>query len=373
MTDDPQGLTYADAGVDYAGGLDEFKRFAQQLAAETVDNLEPDRFGGRAVEGTRGESCTLIEYSNRFVGGVLECLGTKALVADKMHELTGHCYYTSIGIDLAAMAFNDLCAAGVRPEWAALYVAVGDSSWFADKERGQHLLQGWKHGCDQAGAYWIGGETPSSKDVIEPGAVDLAAAAGGVIAPKSQRINPATLRSGNAIVMVGSSGIHANGLSMARKVAEATGYDAKLDNGRTFGQALLTPTLIYVKLIQACVRAGIGLTYASNITGHGITKVMRAKQPFVYVLDKVAEPQPEFRFIQEHGPVDLATMYRTFNMGNGLALFLEERDVGWLIKQAGRLGLQAWKAGYVEKQDDLKRVEIPELDLVFEGDELDIR
>lgn len=361
--------TYASSGVNYET-MDPFKRMAQQVARTTSGNIA--RLDMVEVEASRGESAYLVDAGDHYLAHVQECLGTKNLVADAMHAITGRHYYDAIAQDSVAMIVNDLITMGALPISVAMYLAVGESEWFDDTERSQNFVDGWKRACDLARCVWGGGETPTLRDVIVPGAVDISGSAMGIVRPKSHLID-AHLEDGDAIVLLGSAGIHANGVTLARRIAERVGYDAKLSDGRLFGEALLDPTVIYVPVVDDCQREGIDLHYVVNVTGHGWRKLMRATQPFVYTIDRVPEPQPVFTFIQEQGPVDLEEMYGSYNMGAGFALFVPPADAERIVSIAARHGIEAWDAGRIARDGDRKALHVRPLDLDFSGDSLSIR
>ncbi len=366
-------LTYEQAGVDY-GTLDSFKRACQRHAAQTAGELA--KSGYREVPGVRGESAYLVEMADAFLAHVEEGLGTKNLVADAMRQLTGEDYYQAIGIDTVATIVNDLVTLGAMPISVAMHAAVGDSSWFSDAERAEALAEGFAQGCRRAGAVWGGGETPALKGLVCPGTIVLAGSAIGQIRPKSNRI-VGELQDGDAIVLLGSSGVHTNGLTLCRAVAERLpdGYLSRLSDGRPYGQALLDPSVIYVDFVRECQRQGVMLRYTSHITGHGWRKLMRLEEPFVYVIDdpRVQCQPPIFEFIHQSAALDLTEAYATFNMGAGFAAYVRPADADRCVTAAEQSGYSAWRAGRVIKQGPRKAVEIPSLNIVFEGETLRVR
>src|SRR3989344_4843881 len=279
-------MTYASTGVNY-DAMDPFKRMAQIAGRETAGNI--NRLNGgefREFETSRGESAYLIEAAKSYFAHVEEGLGTKNLVADAMYALTGKSYYDQIAQDTVAMIVNDLVTLGALPLSVAMHLAVGSSDWFNDEKRSQDLINGWKRACDLAGCTWGGGETPTLKGVVAPEAVVLSGSAIGIVKPKERLIAP-NIQHGDAIVAFESSGIHANGLTLARTIADKLpdGYLTKLPDGRTYGETLLDPTHIYTAAIRRCFDDGVDIHYAVNVTGHGWRKLMRATQPFAYVIE----------------------------------------------------------------------------------------
>jgi len=364
-------MTYAGVGVDYEA-MDPFKRLAQLAGRETATNIL--RLDFSEVEMSRGESAYLMDAGDHFVAHVEEGLGTKNLVADAMYLLIGESYYDRIAQCTVAMIVNDMITLGALPLSVAMHLAVGASSWFSDENRCNDLIDGWKKACDLARCTWGGGETPTLKGIVHPDAVVLSGSAVGVVKPKSRLIDAANIRHGDAIVIISSSGIHANGLTLARKIAEKLpkGYLTKLSDGRTYGEALLDPTMIYVPLVEDCLNEGVDIHYAVNITGHGWRKLMRATQPFAYIIDHIPVPQPVFSVIQEYGPVDDQEAYANLNMGAGFALYVRESDVRKVLTIAHFLGMSASRAGTIESSK-VKKVTINPLGIEYLGSALGVR
>lgn len=373
-------MTYAGVGVNY-DLMDPFKRMAQLAGKETAQHLK--RFGFEELEWTRGESVYVIETPLGYFGLVIEGLGTKNLVADAMrslgsevNNLLGVTFYSQVEQCNAAMAFNDMITLGLRPVVYGQYLAVGSSDWFKDEARCRQVVVGTKRACDMARCSWGGGETPTLRGVIFPEASDLAGGAFG-FCPKDQLISPQNIRPGDAIIFVESSGIHANGLTLAREIAAnlPEGYLTKLPDGRTYGETLLDPTYIYVGLIDDCLNAKLKINYVVNITGHGWRKLMRAPQPFTYVIEEIPLSRidlPIFDFIQKHGSVADKEIYGNLNMGAGTALYVHPSDVKQVISIAEQHGLTAFKAGYIEKGIG-KKVVIKPKNLEYLGETLGVR
>lgn len=366
-------MTYAGVGVDY-DAMDPFKRMAQIAGRETAENIR--RLNGgefQEVEMSRGESAYLIEAMKSYFAHVEEGLGTKNLVADAMYQLTGKTYYDQIAQCTVAMIVNDMITLGALPLSVAMHLAVGTSDWFNDQQRCQDLVDGWKKACNLARCVWGGGETPTLKGVVVPEAVVLSGSAMGLVKPKERLIMADKIQHGDAIIILESSGIHANGLTLARKIADKLpdGYLTRLSDGRTYGETLLDPTHIYVGIIDDCLTNGIDIHYTANITGHGWRKFMRAKQPFVYVIETMPKQLPIFDFLQEHGPVDDEEAYGNFNMGAGFALYVSEADVPAVLEIAKANGIGALHAGYIETGE--KKVVIKPMNIEYLGATLGVR
>lgn len=364
--------TYAGTGVNY-DVMDPFKRMAQRAAQETAGNIAGFSGGEfREFSPSRGESAYLIETKHNFLAHVEEGLGTKNLVADAMYALTGYSYYDRIAQCTVAMIVNDLITLGAMPLSVAMHLAVGSSDWFNDENRSRDLVKGWQYACDLARCTWGGGETPTLKGVIVPGTVVLSGSAIGVVQPK-ERLIFGSISHGDTIILVESSGIHANGLTLARTIADSLpeGYLTMLPDGRTYGTTLLDATRIYVALVEECLDAGVDIHYAVNITGHGWRKLMRANEPFTYVIDTLPKQLPIFDFIQKHGPVDDVEAYGNLNMGAGFALYVSPNDVEKVLAVAERLLYTAFVAGYIENGE--KKVVIRPKNIEFDGSTLGVR
>jgi len=368
------GTTYAGSGVDY-GDLDPFKLLAQLAARETTGNLERmtrSNIEFQVFEASRGESAFLIETPTSYLAHVEEGLGTKNLVAQEMYLHTGRSYFDAIAQDTVAMIVNDLVTVGAIPVSMAMHLAAGDSNWFKDEKRANDLVSGWKTACDLARCVWGPGETSILVDIVEPKTVVLSGSAFGVIKPK-MRLIAGNVRHGDRIILIESSGIHASGLTLARKIAAKLPlrYLTELSNKRTLGDTLLDPTHIYVRLVETCLDREVEIHGAVNITGHGWRKLMRPRSPFTYVVHGLPRQLPIFDFLQEYGGLDDKEAYSTFNMGAGFALYVGEVDVKKVIEVASNLGLCALVAGRIEQ--GRKRVVIEPLDLEFGAETLQVR
>lgn len=370
IADSEQGQTYAKAGVDYSA-MDPIKVLAQKSAANTGANLAG--FGAAEVAASRGESAYVWEEPDAYRALVIEGLGTKNLVADAMRPITGKTHYDTIAQDTIAMVVNDLVVVGALPMVVNAYFAIGDSNWMKDEERARDLINGWAAACQAISATWGGGETPTLKGIIEPATIDLGGSAIGIINPKERLVLGDKLADGDAIVLVESSGIHANGISFVRKMAEDTPgiYETKLSDGRMFGEAILAPTHLYVTFVRELMEAKLDLHYMVNITGHGWRKLMRATQEFSYIIDAIPEPQPEFTFMQQHTGTADAEMWGNFNMGAGFAVYVPQAEAQKVVDIAAAQGLKALIAGKV--QTGQKQVVITPKNITFTEETLGVR
>ena len=363
-------LTYEQAGVVY-DLIDPLKVAAQRAAAATAPHLAVHGFS--EVKASRGESAYVVDVGPFYLASIVECLGSKTLVADEMQRLTGKSYYAGIAQDTIAMAINDLITVGATPLVVQAYWAAGGSEWFADAARSQALVQGWKAACDTCGVAWGGGETPALAGIVADGRIDLAASCTGIVQPKSRLSLGERLGAGDAIVLLASSGIHANGLSLARKLAERLpqGYLTTIAPGLNYGDALLAPTLLYSPITEALFGAGITPHYCANITGHGWRKLLRHPAALAYRIHTLPPVPAVLRFIQQQAQMSDEDAYGTLNMGAGFALFVDAADAERTVAVARKQGVGAWHAGSVEAGP--KQLVIEPLGLTFARDSLQLR
>lgn len=344
---------------------------AQKMGRETAANLE--RHGLKEVSASRGESAYVIDAGEKYIAFVQEGLGTKNLVADELSDQTGRTYYETLAEDTIAMIINDLITVGALQQSVLAYWAVGSSAWFDNLKRAQDLIAGWAAACQKAGVVWGGGETPTLPGVIHEDTIDLAGSAYGVIHPKSRLVLGDRLAAGDKIVVFASSGIHANGLTLARELASRLpeGYMSKLASGQSYGEALLTPTVIYAKLINDLQAAGVDIHYMANITGHGWRKLMRATKSFTYRITSLP-PVPEvLQFICEKGPVSDEEAYANFNMGAGFAVFVPNESVATVVETASKHNIKAYKIGTVEEGE--KQVIIEPKNITYKAESLQVK
>lgn len=363
-------LTYKKSGVDYTL-LDPVKKMAQEEGLKTLSNIHTSGFS--EVKDSRGESAYVLEAPDCFFAFVVEGLGTKNLIAEDLEKITGKSYYNVIGFDTVISILMDLVTVGAKPLTVLSYWALGASTFLNNKKRLKSFITGWRKACDENNITWGGGETPTLKNIIYPNTIDLAGAAFGIIKPKDRVVLGNKLREGDIIILFESSGIHVNGLSLARKLANKlkNGFTTKLPSGVLYGEALLTPTLSYNQMIQDIQNFKINIHYMVNITGHGWRKIIRAKQSFSYIINSLP-PVPEiFKFIQKHTALSDSEMYGTFNMGAGLAVFVNPKDAEEILKISKKHKIKAWVAGTVKNGS--KKVIIQPINVTYKESDLNIR
>jgi phosphoribosylformylglycinamidine cyclo-ligase len=291
---DGEGLTYAEAGVDI-----------EESEAATAALIG-------AVGEFEGDYAGLVDIGDRYLALAADGVGTKLLVAEAIDD------YSTIGIDCMAMNVNDLVAQGVEPVAFVDYLAVEEP----DDETAEEIGEGLKVGAERAGVALIGGETAVMPDVIK--GLDIAGTCAG-LAPKDA-LFPGEAEAGDAIVGWPSSGIHSNGLTLARKaVTREHAYTDPFppNPDRTIAEELLEPTRIYTDVLAAL------RTYethaAAHVTGGGWTNLARMGAARYEISDPF-DAQPVFEFVQQEGSVDDEEMHRTFNMGTGFVAAMPEAD-----------------------------------------------
>jgi phosphoribosylformylglycinamidine cyclo-ligase len=288
--DSEEGLTYADAGVDIE-------------ASEAATAALIGAVGGDEADASEGAYAGLLDIGDRYLALATDGVGTKLMVAEALGD------YSTVGIDCIAMNANDLVAAGVQPVAFVDYLAVDDP----DETFAQQVGEGLAAGAERAGLKLLGGETAVMPEVIQ--GLDLAGTCAG-LAPKDA-VFDGQAKPGDALVGWRSSGIHSNGLTLAREATtRGHDYDDPCPFGEydTIGEALLEPTRIYTDLLAPMRKHGVRA--AAHVTGGGWTNLDRLGD-YRYQIDDPFDPQPVFEFVQREGNVTDSEMHRTFNMGTG--------------------------------------------------------
>jgi len=291
--------------------------------------------------------------------GVAFCtdgVGTKIVVAEMMGK------YDSIGIDCVAMNVNDLICVGARPVSMVDYIACSHT----DPDIFAQLGQGLAEGARQGEISISGGEISQIKEIIS--GIDLIGAAIGLV-PLDQVNTGKGVKPGDLIVGLASSGVHSNGLTLARKILLGDNLDAQKTNinkyeetlGRTVGAELLEPTRIYVKPVMEMVEAGIGIKAMVHITSGGFCNLNRVESGGIrFVIDSLQEIPPVFKLIQERGKVSDAEMHEVFNMGTGFCVVAETaQDAEEIAAISKKHSLPSQVIGYVEAAQG-KEVSLPE-------------
>ena len=360
---------YRSAGVDYRA-LDAGKRSALTEALATSGLL--GAAGARALDASRGEPAFVFEAAGRLLAFVVEGLGTKSIIARHVEEQLGLSRFGNVAYDTVAAIVNDLCCVGALPLVVNAYFATGSSGWYDRRERHDGLLAGWREGCIDAGATWGGGESPSLPGLLEAEDIELAGSAVGMVPAGRGAILGADLAPGDEIVLVASSGLHANGSSLARKLAEGLeqGYATRLPSGRDFGEALLDRSIIYVGLVRALLASRIDVHYLSHITGHGLLKLMRPRRELTYRVRWLPAVPEVLTLLAEEAEMTPTEAYQTLNMGCGFAVYCAAGEGEEVVRLAREQGLSAGVAGAVEEGP--RCVVLEPIDVVFASADMDL-
>jgi len=312
------GLTYSDAGVDIDAGnlmVEKIKPLVRSTRRAGADG-EIGGFGGLFDLKAAGFTDPVLVAANDGVGTKL-----KIAIDAGIHD--------TVGIDLVAMCVNDLVVQGAEPLFFLDYFATGK----LDPDQGAAIVGGIAAGCLEAGCALIGGETAEMPGMYKGGDYDLAGFAVGA-AERGQLLPAGDISEGDVILGLASSGVHSNGFSLVRKIVEISGLawdvPAPFRNGMTLGQALLTPTRIYVKQLLSAIRATHAIKALAHITGGGfpenIPRVLPKHLAAEIDLAAIAVP-PVFSWLAKTGGVAQNEMLRTFNCGVGMIVVVAAADV----------------------------------------------
>ena len=329
-------LTYRDAGVDIDAGdalVDRIKPFAKRT-------MRPEVMGGIGGFGA------LFEISKKFKDPVLvsgtDGVGTKLKLAFQLNK------HDTVGQDLVAMSVNDILVQGAEPLFFLDYFACGK----LDVDTAATVIQGIAQGCELSGCALIGGETAEMPSMYPDGEYDLAGFAVGAV-EKSRIIDGSTIRPGDVVLGLASSGAHSNGYSLIRKVIEIAKPDLEADfHGRKLKDVIMEPTRIYVKSLLALMEKRAGLVKGmAHITGGGLLEnVPRVLADNVTaVLSKDAwQMPPLFQWLQQAGNVDAQEMYRVFNCGIGMVVIVAAEDADMAAEQLRSTGETVYNLGTIE-------------------------
>lgn len=363
MADD----AYSSAGVDY-DVLDAVKRLALSEARAT-DRVAAHR-GMRIFEASRGGSAFVFELGGQTLAFVVEGLGTKAVLAREHMEASGEDRFGDVAYDTVAAIVNDLASVRALPLVVNAYFSTGDAAWYADEDRASSLVRGWRRACEDAGAAWGGGESPALPGVVSPDEIELAGSAVGIVPEGLPPLFGEEIEPDDEIVLMASTGIHANGVSLARRIAAEAGLMHELPSGETLGSALLTPAPVYTGVIEALCESRAPLTGLANITGHGLRKVMRSPRDLTYRLTTLPPVPESLSALAELGGLDDRAAYGTFNMGAGYAAFCRPGAGADVVAASESAGIPALVAGAVEHGP--RRVIAEPLGLEYGGEELQL-
>jgi phosphoribosylformylglycinamidine cyclo-ligase len=280
-----------------------------------------------------------------------------------------------VGVDAVAAIVNDLCCVGALPLTLNAYFATGSAEWYSGS-RHRSLVGGWARACEAVGAAWVGGESPTLSGLVAPDQIDLAGCALGRIPEGGHAWLGEALEPGDEIVVVASSGLHANGASLARALAASasrcgSGWREPLPSGRAFGEAVLDASLLYPALVEALIAAGVPIHYASHVTGHGWRKLMRAERDLTYRIGVLPEVPEVLAFMVERARLDQREAYGTFNMGAGFAVYAAAGAGQDALAACTSAGYRALVAGVVEEGP--RRVVLEPIGVSYESSDLELR
>lgn len=351
QNDHPQTLSYQEAGVDISKEEKSLGNFVKYI----TDTFQFIQHGPGQVLSSIGYFANIIKITDTL-GLALSAdgVGTKVLIAQMMNK------YDTIGIDCIAMNVNDIICTGAKPISFLDYIALQDPK----EDLLDQLGQGFLEGARQAGIAIPGGETAQVRDLIQgirPGyGFDVAGVGIGIIDP-NRLIEGQDLADGDVIAGLSRSGLHSNGYSLARKILFEKGT-FKVDTclpelSKTLGEELLTPTIIYVSLVNELLAENLRINALINITGDGLLNLLRVKANVKFVITSLPDPLPIFPLMQKLGKISDDEMFKVFNMGIGFCVLVHPDDFDSVKAISHRFGIPCSQIGRVEKSPE-KVVEV---------------
>ena len=335
-------MDYKKAGVDIEAGY----KSVELMKEHVKKTMRPEVLGG--LGGFAG-AFDLSRIKNMeepvLLSGTDGC-GTKVKLAFVMDK------HDTIGIDAVAMCVNDIACSGGEPLFFLDYIACGKNY----PEKIASIVSGVAEGCLQSECALVGGETAEHPGLMPEDDYDLAGFAVGVV-DKKDIIDGSTIKAGDTLIGIASSGVHSNGFSLVRKVFEMTkeSLDAYYDElGKTLGEALIEPTRIYVKALKNVKNAGVRIKGCSHVTGGGFFENVPRMLPenVRAVIKKDSYPVPAlFDLIQKNGNIEEHMMYNTFNMGLGMVIAVNPKDVDATMKAIEDAGDKCYVVGNIVEGD----------------------
>ena len=333
------GKSYKDAGVDIDLANQIVKEVKPLIRKTFIPGVLSDIGGFGGLFSLRGQN-----YKEPVLVSGTDGVGTKLKIAFALNK------HNSVGIDLVAMSVNDIITCGAKPLFFLDYISIGRLS----KKVIVELIKGITEGCNIADCALLGGETAEMPGFYSEGEYDLAGFAVGIV-EKNRIIDGREIREGDSIIGLTSNGLHSNGFSLVRKVLlEEKKYDLEKfipSLGKTWGEELLTPTRIYVKPILHLLEKYEILGIA-HITGGGMVEnISRILPEGVSVqINEDSWPKPTvFSLIQKEGKISSKEMYRTFNMGIGMALIVRSDKAEEIINELNKMNFPSYLIGQVVK------------------------
>ena len=335
-------MDYKSSGVDIEAGY----KSVELMKKSVKGTMRPEVLGGLGGFSGAFSMAGIKDMEDPVLLSGTDGCGTKVKLAFLMDK------HDTIGIDAVAMCVNDVACAGGEPLFFLDYIACGKNY----PEKIATIVSGVAEGCRQSECALIGGETAEHPGLMPEDDYDLAGFAVGV-ADKKDIITGEKIKAGDILVGIASSGVHSNGFSLVRKVFSMTEESLKREYeqlGCTLGEALLAPTKIYVKALRTIKEAGVTIKACSHITGGGfyenIPRMLKDDTHAVVKKDSYPIP-PIFKMLAVDGDIEEQMMYNTFNMGLGMVLAVDEKDVEKTLAAIKEAGEEGYIVGHIEAGD----------------------
>ena len=333
--------SYREAGVNIDAGYEGVRLMKDHVARTMIPGVVSDigGFGGLFAPDLAGMTEPVL------VSGT-DGVGTKIRIAQLMDK------HDTVGIDCVAMCVNDIICCGAKPLFFLDYIAIGKN----EPEKVATLVSGVAEGCVQAGCALIGGETAEHPGMMPAEDYDLAGFSVGIV-DKPKVVDHSSMKAGDVILALPSSGIHSNGYSLVRKVFNVEHANLNLyceELGQTLGEALLTPTVIYVKPVLACMDA-VTVKGVSHITGGGFFENIPRCLPegLTAKIEKAAvKTPPIFSMLQRMGNIPEHDMFNTYNMGVGMTVIVAKEDADKALAALQSQGCAAYVIGEIVESDE---------------------
>ena len=341
----PPAVTYAAAGVDVEAG----DRAVELMKSAVARTHGPHVLGGIGGFAGMYDAAAFAGLAHPLLATSTDGVGTKVAIAQAMDR------HDTIGQDLVGMVVDDIVVCGARPLFMTDYIACGR----VVPERIASIVGGVARGCELAGCALVGGETAEHPGLLGADEYDLAGAATGVV-DRADVLGPERVRAGDVVVAMASSGLHANGFSLIRRILEVSGWalDRHVDElGRALGDELLVPTRIYAAdVLDLAGALGGALHAVAHVTGGGLAANLARVLPegVTAVLDRGTwTPAPVFGMVARLGPVPREDLERTLNLGVGMVAVLDAAGADGAVSRLTGRGLPAWVLGEVLADPDL--------------------
>ncbi len=335
-------MDYKKAGVDIEAGY----KSVELMKEHVKKTMRPEVLGGLGGFAGAFDLSGIKNMEEPVLLSGTDGCGTKVKLAFVMDK------HDTIGIDAVAMCVNDIACSGGEPLFFLDYIACGKNY----PEKIASIVSGVAEGCLQSECALVGGETAEHPGLMPEDDYDLAGFAVGVV-DKKDIIDGSTIKAGDTLIGIASSGVHSNGFSLVRKVFEMTkeSLDTYYDElGKTLGEALIEPTRIYVKALKNVKNAGVRIKGCSHITGGGFFENVPRMLPenVRAIIKKESYPVPAlFDLIQKNGNIEEHMMYNTFNMGLGMVIAINPEDVETTMKAIEEAGDKCYVVGNIVEGD----------------------